>query len=231
MPGNCTITVKNNMKVVGFIHAKGNSERVSNKNLKLLNGKPLFTYAIEIAQHANCIDEVVIDSDSDEILRLGEKLGATPLKRPKKLASNKTTGDDLAFWQASNYSDSDFIVQVVPTSPFLKSLTIDNAFKTLSKSNYDSIVAVHEEFFYFWNKGKPDYFNSDGSIPNSNTLKSAVFETTGLYMSRTNYVLSEKKRMNPENSLPIFVSKLESVDINYPEDFEFAEILMRGISA
>ena len=39
------------MKVVAFLPAKGNSERVENKNIKLLDGKPLFLHNLEKYTH------------------------------------------------------------------------------------------------------------------------------------------------------------------------------------
>ncbi len=214
-------------KIIAFVHAKGTSERVPSKNLKLLNGKPLFYYALNNALKAKMVDEVVIDSDSDEILELGKSYGAVPLKRPEKLATNLATGDDLAYWQASNRPDSDVVLQVIPTAPFLKSESIDNAIKLLLEKDVDSVAGVAKESFYLWKNNKPDYY-VNGRIPNSKDLEPLIFETTGLYINKTKAVLKNKKRLNPESCLPYFLSKIESVDINTPEDFEFAECLARG---
>ena len=215
------------MKCVAFVHAKGNSERVPGKNMKLLGGKPLFTWALESAFYAREVSEVVIDSDDDEILKIGAGLGATPLKRPKHLANNKTTGDDLAYWQASNRPDSDLIAQVIPTSPFIRGESIDRACQNVW--GVDSVVGVHEDRFYLWEGGKPAYYKEDGTLPNSFELKPTVYETTGLYVTKTSYILENVKRMNPNSCRPLYLSKLESVDINTMEDFEFAELIATGM--
>lgn len=218
-------------QIIAFIHAKGNSTRVPLKNLKILGNRPLFCHAIENALRSELITNVVIDSDNDKILEIGEKYGAIPLKRPKELATNLATGDDLAYWQASNYPNSLIVLQVIPTSPFIKSSSIDSAIKLLlDNPSVDSVVGVHEEPFYLWKNGKPIYFNPDGSIPNSNAMEPITYETTGLYINYTKNVLKIHKRMNPENCLPYHLSKIESIDINTPEDFEFAEMLWRGMN-
>lgn len=211
------------MNCVAFVHAKGNSERVPGKNMKLLGGKPLFTWALESAFHAREVSEVVIDSDDDEILKIGAGLGATPLKRPKHLANNNTTGDDLAYWQASNRPDSDLIAQVIPTSPFIRGESIDRACKNIL--GVDSVVGVHEDRFYIWEGGKPAYYKEDGTLPNSFELKPTVYETTGLYVTKTSYILKNSRRMNPNCCRALYLSKLESIDINTAEDFEFAELI------
>jgi CMP-N-acetylneuraminic acid synthetase len=215
--------------VVAFVHAKGTSDRVVNKNLRPLGDRPLFCHAIEAARKASLIDRVVIDSDSPDILRLGTDRGAVALRRPRSLATNRATGDDLAYWQASNYPDSLIILQVVPTSPFLKPESLDGAVELLREESVDSVVGVFSDMFYLWKDGRPSYFRSDGSIPNSFELEPMVYETTGLYVNRTEFVLRHRKRMNPASCAMLQLSRLEAVDINTEEDFEFAEIVWKGM--
>ena len=127
-------------KVIAFVHAKGTSTRVPSKNLRILGDKPLFCHAIQNALNAKMVDTVVIDSDSEEILKIGKEYGAMPLHRPKELASNLATGDDLAYWQASNYPDSEIVLQIIPTAPFLHSESIDCAINLLlSRPDKDSV--------------------------------------------------------------------------------------------
>ena len=215
-------------KISAFIHAKGNSQRVSSKNMREINGKPLFTYAIRNALSTNLIDEVFIDSDCDKILRIGKDIGAKPLKRPQHLANNSASGDDLMYWQASNVPDSNIVLQVVPTSPFIKSNSIDNAINLLMNSKANSVVGVTSEVLYRWEAGKPIYYEN-GRIPNSYEMEPIIYETTGLYINKLDFVLNAKKRMDPMACKPYFLSKIESIDINNEEDFELAEIVGYGL--
>lgn len=217
--------------IVAFVHAKGNSQRVPGKNLKVLGDKPLFCHAISNATHAKKIDTVVIDSDSDEILELGSQYGAIPLKRSKTMASNQTTGDDLAYWQASNFDQSKIVLQVVPTSPFIRPESLDQAISNLIENDVDSVVGVCEESFYRWEEGRPIYHNEDGSIPNSFDLPPIMFETSGLYINKTSFVLNSRKRLNPNSCLPFHLSKVEAIDINTLEDFRFAELVWHGMKS
>ena len=217
-------------EIIAFVHAKGSSTRVPSKNMKILGDKPLFCHAILNAKNSEHVSKVVIDSDNDEILRIGEEYGAIPLKRPAKLATNMATGDDLAYWQASNYKDSLIVLQVIPTAPFLQSRSIDNAIQLLlDNPGIDSVAGVYEDALYCWENGAPAYYKADGTIPNSFDMKKIVFETTGLYVNYTKYVLRDKRRLNPRNCKPYILSKIESVDINTMEDFEFAEFLWKGM--
>lgn len=216
--------------IIAFVHAKGTSTRVPSKNLRILGDRPLFCHAVNNAIKSKLVTTVVIDSDSDEILSLGGKYGAIPLKRPAELATNLVTGDDLAYWQASNYPYSDIVLQVIPTAPFLSTTSIDGAIEMLlNNPQTDSIAGVCAEALYRWENGRPVYYNSDGSIPNSFEMVKTVYETTGLYVNYTKAVLSLKRRLNPHNCLPYYLSKIEATDINTPEDFELAEYIWKGL--
>lgn len=215
-------------RVVAFVHAKGSSERVPGKNLRTLGDRPLFCHAIDHARSARGVDLVVIDSDDERILEVGVRHGAVKLRRPAALASNSASGDDLAYWQASNYPDAELVVQVVPTAPFLQSETISRAVETLGGSTRDSLVAVYQEPLFIWNDAGPTYYR-DGRILNSSELAPTLFETTGLYANRCEFVLRERRRLNPNSCHLMRVSRMESVDINTEEDFAFAEALWRGL--
>lgn len=219
-------------KVVAFVHAKGSSTRVPSKNMKMLGDRPLFCHAIAHAQEASLVDAVVIDSDDEKILEIGEKYGAIPLKRPGELATNLATGDDLAYWQASNFPLSKIVLQVVPTAPFLRAVSVDRAIQILLKHpEMDSVAGVYEDALYIWEDGIPKYYNEDGTIPNSFEMKKTVYETTGLYVNYTKDVLRTGKRLNPKKCIPCVLSKLESIDINTMEDLELAETIYYGIAA
>lgn len=220
---------------VAFVHAKGTSERLPGKNLRLLGGVPLVVHAIRNALASKEVDHVVIDSDSDEILAVGEEHGAIPLKRPDFLATNVITGDDLAYWQAWNAKESLVIVQVVPTSPFVLPLSISNAVRQIKNvmchpyRDIAGVVGVICQQLYRWENGKPAY-RRDGRIPNSNDLRATTWETTGLYAIRTDYALMHRCRVPPSKQCGFQqLSYVEAIDINTEEDFQFAEIVWKGM--
>lgn len=221
----------NNADIVAFVHAKGTSNRVPSKNMRTMGDRPLFCHAIGSALRSSLVTRVVVDSDSDAILQIGSDYGAVPLKRPPELATNLASGDDLAYWQASNYPDSLIVLQVVPTAPFLKPESIDRAVQMLlSNPAVDSVAGVYSEALYQWKDGRPAYYRLDGTIPNSNEMDKVIYETTGLYVNRTAVVLTTKRRLNPNNCAPCFLSKIESIDINTVEDFDFAELIWKGLN-
>jgi CMP-N-acetylneuraminic acid synthetase len=217
------------LNVVGVIHAKGTSKRVPSKNLRKLDGEPLFTHAIRTGLDASAVDLTVIDSDSEQIRELGADIGAEPLERPNRLASNEATGDDLAYWQASNFPEYDILVQIVPTSPFIRPETVNEAINLLQSADVDSVTTIRREALYEWESDIPVYFDENAKIPNSFELGKTTFETTALYATTINYILDNERRLNPNSCTGLEVNQIEAVDIDTKEDLLFARLLAAGM--
>lgn len=214
------------MKIVAFVPAKGSSERVENKNVKLLDGKPLFLHTLEKLASCDFIDEVYLDSESDYIFSLASEVNCKYLKRDISLASNKTDGHVL-FYNETLHVEADIYIQVLCTSPFIKPETIKRGIEILKKSSeYDSVVLVKKEKQYLWNGNQPIY--DKYHIPNSIDLPDTIIETMGLYITRKEVALEKKMRFG-DNVFFLEAEPLEAIDVNYPADFELASYIAAGL--
>jgi CMP-N,N'-diacetyllegionaminic acid synthase len=72
--------------IVVIIPAKASSKRLKNKNMRLVNGKPLIQYTINYAKESNLIDDVYISTDSKKIINFSKKIKIKTIKRSKKLS-------------------------------------------------------------------------------------------------------------------------------------------------
>ena len=212
---------------IAVVHAKGHSERLAGKNLRVLGDKPLFCHILESALKAKNVSLVVIDSDSDEILDIGMHLGAYPLKRPESLATNATSGDDLIKWQLTALPTADVIVQTVPTSPFIRPATIEFAVELTEE--YYSVVGCRNELLYKWEDGVPAYYYHSDRLLNSYELEPTLYETTGLYATTADSIRSCGKRVNDESCFAIILGRIEAINIDSESDFKFAELVWRGM--
>ncbi|GAA0285583.1 CMP-N-acetylneuraminic acid synthetase/regulator of RNase E activity RraA [Gracilibacillus halotolerans] len=214
------------MKVVAFLPAKGTSSRIESKNMKLLDGKPLFHYTLEKLVECEFIDEVYLDSESEEIFESASEIDSNQLRRDPKLADNKTDGHIL-FHNEAKQVDADIYIQILCTSPFIKKETIKKGIDILkNQPEYDSVVLVKREKQYLWDEKGPKY--DKDYIPNSVDLKDTIIETMGLYITRKNVALEDKKRIGNSPYL-MEAEPIEAIDVNYPEEFELAEYIMAGI--
>ena len=121
------------MNILGFIPARRGSKRVPNKNIKLLDGKPLIAYTIEAAKASKQVNRIVVSTDSQEIASVAKTFGAeVPFLRPAAIAKSDSTEMQFFrhaldwFWENQQYEPG-LIVLLYPTSPFRKSQSIDKA--------------------------------------------------------------------------------------------------------
>ncbi len=213
------------MKIVAFLPVKGHSQRIENKNLKLLDGKPLFIHTLDKLVNSNFFDEVYLDTESEEIIDAASEIDCKILKRDPSLASNKTNGNKLFENQISQV-DADIYVQILATSPFILIETIKNAINNITESNsYDSAVLVSKQKQYTWKNNKPEYNHFD--IPNSIDLEDVIIETMGLYIVKKDVAHKNKRRLG-DNPLLIESTPIEAIDVNFPEDFHLAELIAAG---
>jgi len=217
----------NTLKIAAFLPVKAISERIENKNTKLLAGKPLFLHTLDKLINCKFIDEVFLDSESEDIFELASDYDFIKFKRDKLLADNSTDGNKL-FLNEIKETDADICIQALCTSPFIKQETIEKALDILiSNNHYDSVIFVRKEKFYLWDSLSNQPIYDINKIPNSFNLDDTVFETMGLYIIRKDAALKTGRRIG-ENPYLFEISPLEGIDINYPEDFELAELIMKG---
>lgn len=215
------------MKVAAFLPAKGSSSRIESKNLKLLDGKPLFLHTLEKLVQCEFIDEVYLDTESDEIIDLASEVSCKIMKRDPNLASNKTDGHQL-FMNEVRFAAADIYIQILGTSPFIDTETLRKGIEALSAPDceYDSAVLVRNDKLYTWTDGKPNY--NIEHIPNSNDLPGTLIETMGLYIVKRETALATNRRIG-NKPLLLEATPLEAIDVNWPEDFELANVIAAGL--
>lgn len=215
------------MKTVVFLPVKGTSERIKNKNTSLLNGKPLFLHTLEKLVKCPFFDEVFLDTEMDSIYEMAKHTGCTYLKRDPALATNKTDGHSL-FYNEAKKVDADIYVQILGTSPFIKPSTIERGINILKEQGdkYDSVILVKREKQYTWNESGPNYDREH--IPNSKDLPDTVIETMGLYITNKHVALDKRRRYG-QNPYLLDAEPIEATDVNYPLDFEYAEVISKGL--
>ncbi|MBE5963196.1 MAG: acylneuraminate cytidylyltransferase [Lachnospiraceae bacterium] len=137
------------MNIVAIIPARSGSKSVPDKNIRLLNGKPMLAYSIEHALASKYINRVIVSTDSEKYAEIGRRYGAeVPFLRPAEYAQD--TSLDLEVFQhvlkelkeRENYSP-DAVVQLRPTYPIRNVGDIDAMLEILlSDASIDSVRSV-----------------------------------------------------------------------------------------
>lgn len=214
------------MRVVAFVPAKGTSERIWNKNVSLLDGKPLILHTLEKLCAIDAIDLVVLDTESEDVWRLAAELPVQRLRRDPALATNATDGHEL-FLNEVKHTDADICLQVLCTAPFVAPATIRKAIDILTeRPEVDSVLLTRCEKQYRWENGRPAY--GEGRVPNSVDLPATVIEAMSFYAMRRDAALDTGKRYG-RNPVLLEAGPMETIDINQPEDFALAELVAAGL--
>jgi len=214
------------LKIVAFVPAKGSSERVSDKNTRILDGEHLFRRKLLQALDCPAIGEVCLDTESAAMAELASDLPVTWLQRPAELATNATDGHGMFAWECSQRPDADIWIQLLCTAPFVTADTIGRAIeRLLADPEADSLVAVTRAKQYCWDGQVPAY--GTGRIPNSVELPETIVEAMSLYIVRRTGEGAATRRFGTRPIL-FDLDPIEQIDINHHHDLVIAETVAAG---
>ena len=130
------------MKIVAIIPARAGSKGIPNKNIRIINGKPLVFYAIENAKKSQYINEIIVSTDSPEVAIIASQMGVKCKHRDAKLCGDAVTLDSVIYDAIPQDEKWDYIVTMQPTSPTLKAETLDKAIKYAIDSDLDTLISA-----------------------------------------------------------------------------------------
>jgi len=120
------------------------------KNIRLLGGRPLIAYSILTARVSQCIDKVVVTSDSQEIMAVARAWGAEALERPPQLASDTapTIGAVQHVLEVLEAQGDCFawVVILQPNVPFRWVELCDQAIRDCAAHGADAALTVDEVY-------------------------------------------------------------------------------------
>jgi CMP-N-acetylneuraminic acid synthetase len=210
---------KRDMKVVAFVPIRLNSKRVVGKNLKLLGGKPLMWYILETLVKVGNIDDVYVYCSSEDIVpHLPE--GVKFLKRSEWLDRDETLGEEI-YDAFTKEVEADVYMLAHTTSPFIKASTISTAIDKVTSCEHDSAFSAQKIQTFTWYKGQPLNYGLK-KIPQTQKIEPVFVETSAFYIFRRELWTVEHQRVG-FNPYMAVIDQIEGIDIDYPEDFAFAE--------
>ena len=210
------------MKKVAFVPIRLNSQRVEGKNLRLLGGRPLMAYLLQTLTQVENIDEVYLycsNPDVQQYLPEGVKF----LQRDQSLDSNTTLGEEIydAFTSAV---DADIYILAHATSPFIRSATIADAVARVESGEYDSAFSAERVQTFAWWDGKPLNYSLD-RVPRTQDLEPVYVETSAFFVFEREVWRGKRRRIGERPYMAV-TDRIESMDIDDPDDFLLAEAIV-----
>jgi CMP-N-acetylneuraminic acid synthetase/spore coat polysaccharide biosynthesis predicted glycosyltransferase SpsG len=215
------------MKLIAIISARGGSKGIINKNIKLLNGHPLIYYAINNAKTIGMFDEIVVTSDSDEILNIAQNYGASILKRSNELSQDDITLDPVIYdaltrSEEKNNTRYDIVITLQPTSPLLSHSTLKNAvLKFIEDKISDTYISAVNKPHLAWRSKGSGYIPDYEERLNRQKLPPYYIETGGFLISKRENVSSKSRLGTTVSIYPI--PENEAVDIDDMNDWILCE--------
>lgn len=225
------------MKNIAIIPARSGSKGLKDKNIKLLNGKPLMAYTIEAAIESGKFDCIHVSTDSEQYKEIAKSYGAdVPFLRDKTLATDLAKTWDVVRAVLRKYEEAGKGFQVVtllqPTSPLRDGEDIRRAFELFEKREANSVISVCEM------EHSPLLCNT---LPEDLSMKNFIdMDQVGVRQSMSVYyringaiyiqkvpLMMDGETLYGEGAYGYVMKKEKSVDIDDAFDFFIAEAMMR----
>ena len=177
-----------------------------------------------------CLDAKIIDEVyvycSDESVKEYLLPGVRFLQRPEYLNGDNINANDFIREFMKN-AEADIYVNAHTTSPFAKPETIDDLVDHVANGEYDSAFYAEGIRTFMWQNGVPINFVPD-HFPRTQDLPLIFGETSIAYVFTKESFLKHNRRLGDKPFIKE-VTKIEAIDIDYPEDFEIANAIYKEI--
>lgn len=214
-----------NYKMVAMIPARLGSKRIPKKNIRYMGDKPLIQYPIDLAIKSKAFESVWVNTESKELGRIIQTMGAQFHERPEELAGDTATNREFTYEFLTKHP-CDYVVMVNTTSPLLRQETLNRFTEFVAENDFDTVLSVvseKEETFY---QDKPLNFSLQEKV-NSQLLE----PVEKIVWAMTAWKRETFMRLQEEGKNPVFggtlgkfaVPKDESCDLDTEEDWRIAE--------
>lgn len=219
------------------IPARGGSKGIPYKNIKLLGGKPLIQYSIDLARSMFSDKQICVSTDDKKIIEVVESIGlVVPFVRPEIFASDTATTTDVILHALDFYAKIGtpykYTLILQPTSPFRTRKDLENCFRTAAeRKNFEMVISVQET------EANPYHVlfeeNEYGVLKKCMDAKHSrrqdcppVWQVNGAFYLINNEAFRSKKSLAALEKIKFTMDQLHSIDIDTPMDWLYAEFLL-----
>lgn len=226
-----------NTKRIAIIPARSGSKGLKDKNIKLLNGKPLMAYTIEAAINSRAFDVIFVSTDSEEYARTASRYGADA----HFLRSAKNSSDKAGSWDAvreviKQFEEEGFLFDEImllqPTSPLRSSEDIVNAIDTMVKYDALAVESLTEmDHSPLWSNTLPEDFCMDNFFTEYSNMPRQMLpvyyrENGAVYLLKRVLIDQKDSEIFSNRCYAYIMPKERSIDIDSEFDFKMAEVFM-----
>ena len=231
------IGMMNGNRVIAVIPARGGSKSVPRKNIRLLGGKPLIAWSIQLAQQVPEIDRVIVSTEDPEIAQISREYRAEVYRRPENLATDQALVIDavkhLVATLRSENENAEILVLLEPTCPFRSVEDVQGCLTLVAASDCDSAgtfvgATLNPHRAWKIERHTPAMF-IPGAIPwlPRQELPEAYQLNGAVYAVQIEGLLQSSRAFLFGRAGAVKMPRDRSIDINDPIDFMMAELMVR----
>lgn len=218
-----------NPKIAALVPMRHHSQRVPGKNYRLIAGKPLYQHVIENLLQVGEISEVVVDTDSPEIMKglAANFPQVRVIERPETLRADDLSMNEILIHDVQQLPEEHYL-QTHSTNPLVSPNTIARAIRSYLDNlrNFDSLFAVTQIKVRLWDaEGKP--INHDPNVLlQTQDLPPIYEENSCFYIFSKQNLITRRNRLGQRPAM-FEISREEAWDIDEEIDFQIVELLLR----
>ena len=219
-----------------FLPCRAGSERIPNKNTKKFSGLKGGLLQLKLQQllRVKSIDQIILSTNDPQVIKIGEEFAHKVLidVRPEELALSSTSTDDLIQYIPKIVTKG-HVLWTHTTSPFIDEDIYDKAISLYSSNlrsgSCDSLMSVTRLQAFLWNKkGSVNYDRKVEKWPRTQTLDELFEINSGIFINSIDNYLEFKDRIGV-NPYLMNIEGYKSFDIDWPVDFELAEMIFANL--
>lgn len=229
------------MRILALITARGGSKRLPGKNIRLLGGKPLIVWSINVAKKIPEICDILVSTDDLAIANVCKGAGAyVPWLRPSKLATDTANSVDVALhaldWYEAEKGKVDGLLLLQPTSPFRTQETVQRGINLFVEHRNQTVLGVSPTHAHpMWMlKMEGNYltpFMPEHGLGVRSQELSPVYVVNGSFYLISPTELRVCRSFMGEHTAPLLIeSSKEALDIDTEWDFKIAEFIIVSLN-
>ena len=227
------------MAIIAFIPARSGSTRIKNKNIRLINGRPLIYWTVLKAIKSKQFNKIIFSSDSDEYYKIlirylkKDKLNYENLIFDKRVNIHSKTKSKIFDYlkydllKKFDLKKNDLLVQMLPTCPLRTMGSIKKAINYSIINNKNCFSACEYDFhitfgFSIDNDNWKSVFKRSPMLTGNTQSQSQkkYYHPNGVINCLYVRSLSKNIKSIYQGASPIIIPKNECLDIDTEEDLK-----------
>ncbi len=223
------------VKTICIIPARGGSKRIKNKNIKIIDKKPMISHVIKSCIDSKKFKKIIVSTDSKKIKKIVSKYTKVevPELRPAKYSKDNTSINSLIKYLFKKYDLHlyDYIFCIFPSAILINKSDIQKSLNQIVKTKSSHLLTISQYKNQIQRsikiQNKKIVYNFKNLVQkNTKNFTKNYFDTGSFFIHK---VKDYKKNFNekPKKSTGYIIDQLRGIDVNDPNDLVMLKLIFK----